>query len=29
LEMVISETPVHLRRLQDDETGLALIDLAA
>lgn len=29
LEMVIAETPQHLRRVQDDETGLALIDLAA
>lgn len=29
LEMVISETPEHLRRVQDEETGLALIDLAA
>lgn len=29
LEMVISETPQHLRRVQDEDTGLALIDLAA
>jgi predicted DNA-binding protein with PD1-like motif len=29
LEMIVSETPQHLRRTQDDETGLALIDLAA
>lgn len=29
LEMIISETPQHLRREQDDDTGLALIDLAA
>lgn len=29
LEMILSETPQHLRRRQDDETGLALIDLAA
>jgi len=29
LEMVVSETPEHLRRTQDDETGLALINLAA
>lgn len=29
LEMVISETPQHLRRVKDEETGLALIDLAA
>ena len=29
LEMVISEMPVHLRRTQDEESGLALINLAA
>ena len=29
LEMIISETPKHLQRVQDEETGLALIDLAA
>jgi predicted DNA-binding protein with PD1-like motif len=29
LEMVVSEAPQHLRRVQDKETGLALIDLAA
>jgi len=29
LEMIVSETPQHLRRMQDKETGLALIDLAA
>lgn len=29
LEMVISETPQHLRRVRDEDTGLALIDLAA
>ena len=29
LEMIVSETPEHLRRVQDEETGLALIDLAA
>jgi uncharacterized protein len=29
LEMIVSETPQHLRRVQDSETGLALIDLAA
>jgi predicted DNA-binding protein with PD1-like motif len=29
LEMVVSETPQHLHRRPDDETGLALIDLAA
>jgi hypothetical protein len=28
LEMVISEMPVHLRRTQDEESGLALINLA-
>jgi uncharacterized protein len=29
LEMVISELPVHLHRAKDEETGLALIRLAA
>jgi predicted DNA-binding protein with PD1-like motif len=29
LEMIVSETPAHLRRAQDEETGLALINLAA
>lgn len=29
LEMVVSETPQHLRRVKDEDTGLALIDLAA
>jgi predicted DNA-binding protein with PD1-like motif len=29
LEMIISETPQHLQRRHDDETGLALIELAA
>lgn len=29
LEMIITEMPVHLRRTQDDESGLALINLAA
>jgi uncharacterized protein len=29
LEIVISEMPVHLRRTQDEESGLALINLAA
>ena len=29
LEMIISEAPQHLRRVQDEETGLALINLAA
>ena len=28
LEMVVTETPAHLRRTQDEETGLPLIDLA-
>lgn len=29
LEMVVAETPQHLRRVRDENTGLALIDLAA
>jgi len=29
LEMIVTETPVHLRRLKDQETGLPLIDLSA
>jgi predicted DNA-binding protein with PD1-like motif len=29
LEMIVSELPVHLRRSHDEETGLALIRLAA
>jgi predicted DNA-binding protein with PD1-like motif len=29
LEMIVSEMPVHLRRIPDQETGLALIDVAA
>ncbi len=29
LELVVSEMPVHLRRRDDQETGLALIELAA
>jgi uncharacterized protein len=29
LEMIVSELPVHLRRSRDEETGLALITLAA
>jgi uncharacterized protein len=29
LEMMVSETAQHLRRIEDDDTGLALIDLAA
>jgi uncharacterized protein len=29
LEMIVSELPVHLRRSLDEETGLALIRLAA
>lgn len=28
LEIVVTESPVHLRRLKDDETGLALIRLS-
>jgi uncharacterized protein len=27
LEMIITETPAHLRRVHDPDTGLALIDL--
>jgi predicted DNA-binding protein with PD1-like motif len=29
LEVVVTESPRHLRRVHDDETGLALIDLNA
>lgn len=29
LEMVVTELPAHLRRTRDEETGLALINLAA
>ncbi len=29
LEVVVTETPVYLRRREDRETGLALIDLSA
>lgn len=29
LEMIVTEMPVHLRRTQDEESGLALINLAA
>lgn len=29
LEMIVSETPAHLRRVQDDEIGLALLNPAA
>lgn len=29
LEMMVSEMPKHLRRIEDDDTGLAFIDLAA
>lgn len=29
LEMIVSELPAHLRRVHDDDTGLALINLAA
>jgi predicted DNA-binding protein with PD1-like motif len=29
LELIVSEIPVHLRRSQDKESGLALINLAA
>lgn len=28
LEVVLTESPAHLRRTQDDETGLALIDIS-
>jgi hypothetical protein len=29
LEMIVSEMPVYLRRTHDEESGLALINLAA
>lgn len=29
LEMIISELPIHLRRSQDEDSGLALINLSA
>ena len=29
LEMIVTELPVHLRRTKDEESGLALINLAA
>jgi predicted DNA-binding protein with PD1-like motif len=29
LEMIVTEAPVHLRRLKDDETGLPLINLSS
>jgi predicted DNA-binding protein with PD1-like motif len=29
LEMIMTETPAHLRRVKDEETGLPLIDLDA
>jgi predicted DNA-binding protein with PD1-like motif len=29
LELIVTETPAHLRRLKDDETGLPLIDLSS
>ena len=29
LEMIVSEMPVHLRRVRDEETGLPLIDLSS
>jgi len=29
LEMIVSEMPMHLRRTQDEDSGLALIDFAA
>jgi predicted DNA-binding protein with PD1-like motif len=29
LEMVVTETPAHLRRRKDDETSLPLIDLSS
>ena len=28
LEMILTETPAHLRRVKDEETGLPLIDLS-
>jgi uncharacterized protein len=28
-EMIVTETPAHLRRLKDEETGLPLIDLSS
>jgi predicted DNA-binding protein with PD1-like motif len=29
LEMIVTETPTHLRRRKDEETGLPLIDLSS
>ncbi len=29
LEVIVTETPAHLQRREDPETGLALIDLEA
>ena len=29
LELIVTETPAHLRRLKDNETGLPLIDLSS
>ena len=29
LEIILTESPAHLRRRKDDETGLALIDLSS
>jgi predicted DNA-binding protein with PD1-like motif len=29
LELIVTETPAHLHRLKDDETGLPLIDLSS
>jgi len=29
LEIVVTEMPIHLRRRHDEETGLAVIELAA
>lgn len=29
LEMIVSELPIHLRRSQDEDSGLALINLSA